>query len=221
MQINSLHELYIWIKHIVAKQPPKESSMPKDERIVKYIELRYISCTTRKEIEHYLIKTGKPGAFGTMDDFYASEKGVTYEMFLFFENQYTDEIARVKRIKRLYNSDRKKGFKSLSDFYIWFNEQGDKCYYCGVQESLVTYLFSHDILKSKRSRGKYFEIDRKDPDGLYTKENCVLTCYFCNNDKSDIFDHEQYKQIIIDGRKQFLEQLHEKMRVVNPRNNDL
>jgi len=31
-----------------------------------------------------------------------------------------------------------------------------------------------------------------DPKGPYSKDNCVLSCGFCNNDKSDVFSYDQY-----------------------------
>lgn len=182
--------------------------MIKDDNFMKYIVLRYIICTSKKEMIDFLNEKNRLDTFNKLDDFYYHETGVTYEQFIENEKRYSDEIAKVKRIKRHYNSDRKKGFSSLKDFYDWFNAQGDSCHYCGINESVVTYLFSKDILKSKRRRGKYLEIDRKDPNGSYTKENCVLTCYFCNNDKSDIFDYLQYTQISKRGRKELLEEMY-------------
>lgn len=42
------------------------------------------------------------------------------------------------------------------------------------------------------SRGVWLEVDRINPKGKYSRENCVLCCYFCNNDKSDVFSGEDY-----------------------------
>ena len=44
-----------------------------------------------------------------------------------------------------------------------------------------------------RTRGVWLEIDRKKPKESYSEDNCVLACYFCNNDKSDVFESaEEY-----------------------------
>ena len=137
--------------------------MSKDEKIIKYIELRYILCKSRKGIKEYLEKKGKRKKFKKKIDFYIDETDITSDDILSIENQYPGEIDKAKRIERLYNS--KKGFNnntSISEFLDWYKMQGDKCYYCGIQESILTYLFTQNILKSKRpKRGKYLEVDRK------------------------------------------------------------
>jgi hypothetical protein len=43
-----------------------------------------------------------------------------------------------------------------------------------------------------RGRGMWLEVDRKDPKGKYSSGNAVLCCYFCNNDKSDVFYGDEY-----------------------------
>ena len=53
----------------------------------------------------------------------------------------------------------------------------------------------------------WLEVDRINPyDKFYHKENCVLACYFCNNDKSDIFSFDQYKNFK-ENRLNFLKSL--------------
>lgn len=49
-----------------------------------------------------------------------------------------------------------------------------------------------------QSRGVWLEVDRLIPKGNYSPENCVLACYFCNNDKSDVFHGNDYKAYITD-----------------------
>ena len=55
-------------------------------------------------------------------------------------------------------------------------------------------------------------IDKKDASGVYDYQNCVLSCYYCNNDKSNTFGYELYKNIIGEGRRllwlKLLNQLH-------------
>ena len=64
------------------------------------------------------------------------------------------------------------------------------CYYCGVNEQILKELYNEgEICKTKRNRGAWFELDRKDSKGknnIYSKDNMVLCCYFCNNHKSDV-----------------------------------
>jgi hypothetical protein len=52
-----------------------------------------------------------------------------------------------------------------------------------------------------------FEIDRKDPFEVYNEGNCVLSCYYCNNDKSNTFDYEIYKETFGPVRKVAWEKL--------------
>jgi hypothetical protein len=113
------------------------------------------------------------------------------------------------------------GFDSFQDFKSWYNDQEKTCYYCGLteQESQRLVRFT---LKSKRfpqngkpgrgtARGMYLEVDRlkSGKDDKYSRENCVLACYFCNNDKSDVFDGIQYKHFYQD-RANYLRSLMQK-----------
>jgi hypothetical protein len=115
-------------------------------------------------------------------------------------------------------------FDSFGGFYNWFAEENKKgCYYCGLKEEEQIKLIELNLVKSKRffnqngTRGNRLEIDRKNPDGDYSKENCVLSCYFCNNDKSDIFDENQYKKFSSLGKERvrFLRELISKKRYAN------
>jgi hypothetical protein len=89
---------------------------------------------------------------------------------------------------------------SFEEFEIWYRNQPKVCHYCGLTEIEQFDLIHSGILTSNRfftkkngKRGMYLEIDRKSPKGNYSIENSVFCCYFCNNDKSDIFSESQYK----------------------------
>jgi len=118
----------------------------------------------------------------------------------------------VKQLGAWYASRKqagKSGFANLEDFLAWYHDQNKICHYCGLSEEESQALVMNGFLLSKRfpqkgvigrgtSRGTWLEIDRKNPALNYSRENCVLSCYFCNNDKSDIFSAEEYKQFIGD-----------------------
>lgn len=71
-----------------------------------------------------------------------------------------------------------------------------ECTYCHIDRSMVEKLISSEKLFKKHiTRGWEFEIDRRDPNGEYTKDNCVLCCYWCNNAKTDEFTYEEFKLI--------------------------
>jgi 5-methylcytosine-specific restriction endonuclease McrA len=100
-------------------------------------------------------------------------------------------------------------FNDFEDFLDWYNLQEKKCYYCGVEESTVQEIIMTSLLKSSRfpndgkigrgqSRGVWLEVDRLTPKENYSRENCVLACYFCNNDKSDVFNGADYMDFKLD-----------------------
>jgi hypothetical protein len=118
----------------------------------------------------------------------------------------------VKQLKSWYNSKVKAGtsdFTDLHDFLKWYNQQEKVCHYCNLSEEESQALVMRGLLTSNRfpqkgvigqgtSRGAWLEIDRADPKGKYSRRNSVLCCYFCNNDKSDIFSANQYKRFVTD-----------------------
>jgi hypothetical protein len=116
------------------------------------------------------------------------------------------EPKKETQLKSWYNnkvSNQKSGFVNETDFLKWYNDQTKKCFYCGLKEEDSQRIVMTSLLTSKRFpqngkrsqgkfRGSWLEFDRKKPDGKYSRTNCVLCCYFCNNDKSDVFDDVQY-----------------------------
>jgi hypothetical protein len=108
-------------------------------------------------------------------------------------------------------------FESFNEFLNWYLELKKECSYCGLSEENSRFIVLNGILKSKRfpengvlkrgkGRGYYLEVDRKNPKNKYSSENCVLACYFCNNDKSDVFNSNEYVDFF-QNRKFYLEDL--------------
>jgi hypothetical protein len=122
------------------------------------------------------------------------------------------------QLKRwFYGKKGNREFDSFNDFYSWYSETKKQCFYCGISEKECQEIIHRGILTSNRfptngkfkqgvNRGYWLEIDRKKPKGKYSKSNCVLACYFCNNDKSDVFDESQYKEFY-QNRAEFLRNL--------------
>jgi hypothetical protein len=109
------------------------------------------------------------------------------------------------------------GFNDYGDFFDWYRGQNKACHYCGLLEVESQEIVMTGKLTSRRfpqngvigqgtSRGVWLEIDRSNPNGLYSRENCVLCCYFCNNDKSDVFHGVMYPQFF-QNRVTFLRNL--------------
>ncbi len=123
------------------------------------------------------------------------------------------------RIGKLYSTKKHgKGFSSKDEFVKWFENtikaQDSKCYYCDTSIFDIRSLINQDRLKTRKTgygtRGPNLEIDRKINSNGYTKENCVLSCYYCNNDKSYILDSEVYKKYFGENRKNYFEYLKNK-----------
>lgn len=117
-------------------------------------------------------------------------------------NNSQEKLDDSKRVKQLFYNKKNKDhfkFKHFNDFSSWYKKQYEAqsgcCYYCKTEQSKITELIKEGVLKSKRFllRGLNLEIERKaSSPGDYSRRNCVLSCYFCNNDKSDIFSEKDY-----------------------------
>jgi hypothetical protein len=113
-----------------------------------------------------------------------------------------------RQLKALFKRKKMQGNFSFSDensFLDWYRSQLSECSICGISEHSLQRLIRGNLLKSKRfpengkvkrgkARGWWLEVDRNDPLKNYSVENCSLVCYFCNNDKSDVFTLDEYKE---------------------------
>ncbi len=98
-------------------------------------------------------------------------------------------------------------FKDFSEFFTWYKVQPRKCYYCKIDESVLFDLYDKGILSSKRglTRGKSLEIERRNSkDNDYSKDNCVMACYFCNNHKSDVITEADHRNYFADNIRNYL-----------------
>jgi 5-methylcytosine-specific restriction endonuclease McrA len=78
---------------------------------------------------------------------------------------------------------------------IFFGQNERKCAYCGVPEDKLDHL--HTVRAGRGNRLEYDRISSRD--GVdkkeYTKANIVLSCYWCNNAKTDTFSAKEFKEI--------------------------
>lgn len=99
--------------------------------------------------------------------------------------------------------ENKNGFADFDDFLAWYNAQEKICHCCKLAERESQEIVMTGILTSNRfpqngvigrgqSRGVWLEVDRLKLKEKYSRENCVMCYYFCNNDKSDVFEREDY-----------------------------
>ena len=77
------------------------------------------------------------------------------------------------------------------------------CEYCGISEKTINKLIDNNYIYTKAlwNRGRYMEIDKKDPFTGYNANNIVLSCYWCNNAKTDEFSFEEF-DILRNGMKE-------------------
>ncbi len=117
-----------------------------------------------------------------------------------------------QKLKADYSRRKQSGsnsFKGFEDFEDWYNNQDKKCHFCGLKEEESQEIVCRGLLTSNRfplggelargrSRGMWLEVDRLSPKENYSRKNCVLCCYFCNNDKSDVFYGDEYTKFMND-----------------------
>lgn len=102
---------------------------------------------------------------------------------------------RYSSIKSRVNYDLEKYWKR-TDFIDWYIKEDKTCCYCGIteQEALKFYELKNVEGVKRIKRGKSLEIERIE-DKEYTEDNCKLSCYWCNNAKSDVFSFDEFKSI--------------------------
>ena len=117
----------------------------------------------------------------------------------------------LSHMKSICTQERVNGFGSAKNFYEWYINEPLYCYYCGVCEEELEKIYFNDTnqqYKEARQRGKTLEIERiktaPQKDNVYNQENCALSCYVCNNAKSDFISAEDFKPIA-EGIKEFWE----------------
>lgn len=134
--------------------------------------------------------------------------------------QFVYQPKSCKQLRGWFSQKKSKGvngFINFDDFHNWFKNQEPVCHYCGLKEIESQELVMKGILKSNRfpqngihgpgtSRAIWLEVDRLNPKDKYSKDNCVLCCYFCNNDKSDVFDGNEYSKFL-NNRAVYLRQI--------------
>ena len=112
------------------------------------------------------------------------------------------EIEKI-RVAKLYAVKHAKGFITRQEFIDWYCQQLDKqqckCYYCDTSIFVIRKLIAAGALKTRKIkgdavRGPVLEIDKVVNSKGYTSDNCVLACYWCNNDKSYTMDGESYNE---------------------------
>jgi len=170
----------------------------KTEDIANYID----------EIEKFEIANDLANLYS--NTYYQTKLKEKREILFNGKNAYVDNICKnipsKTKIKELLRNE----LKPLKDKYkekfekIFPLKEFEKmtkdettCSYCGISLDQIKALGENKKLNNKRSdtRGYTLEIDRMLPNLEYSKENCCMACYWCNNAKTDEFSPEEFKPI--------------------------
>ena len=97
------------------------------------------------------------------------------------------EPFRAKYNELLKSADRhKRTFTLTFSEFLKFTEI-NKCYYCNC---LIQWEPFTKKLESNTIASRAYQLDRKNSNLGYTKENCVVCCWSCNRMKSNLSDKE-------------------------------
>ncbi len=133
------------------------------------------------------------------------------DLELYYKEQY-------KRVEKLYNKAKHSNFvnkKGLADWYVnQLKKYNCKCYYCETSIHDIVNLIKIGSLKTRAVRGDgvrgpVLEIDKNDD--IYSENTCVLSCYYCNNDKSYTLDKVEYKKYFGENRRKYFKKLLENL----------
>ena len=119
---------------------------------------------------------------------------------------------QTSRLPKYYSTNKNKlrGFENRDRFIDWYLHElyinNNKCHYCNTSILEIRDLLNRGIIQGRNVsgggiRGQNLEIDRMQPGEEYTEDNCVLSCYYCNNDKSNTFSYDIFRNIIGPSRK--------------------
>jgi uncharacterized Fe-S radical SAM superfamily protein PflX len=125
------------------------------------------------------------------------------------EEYFEQQHARVRKNYKSKHSP----FGDKDKFADWYihklKEQECKCFYCKTSIFDINRLIDAGILKIRKvkgegKRGPVLEVDKEGP--VYNSD-CILACYYCNNDKSYIASRMEYLQYFGENRNRFFKAL--------------
>jgi 5-methylcytosine-specific restriction endonuclease McrA len=185
------------------------------ESEIKYIELVAIKrIGTYKQAAEYIGDKNPEdiknlyGKIGGIEKFIADQLNLSLEELGTLKS-FDHVIEKKEKIDKLFNNQfssniaRKDGFKSFENFYAWYLEQNDLCYFCETSSETLDNLFTSKSLQSTKFNAT-LHIEQLDPKKGYNPENCRLACSLCNNAKSDLISKENYRAYFSKSMKRFL-----------------
>jgi hypothetical protein len=131
----------------------------------------------------------------------------------------SDLLEERERVKKLYSRTKHTGFPNAQAFSDWWmsklTEQNGCCIYCETPIGLIRKLIEGQLLNKRKVgygfRGPYLELERKEARGIYDANNCALSCYYCNNDKSYIYSEDEYKEFFAPAKRRHFSHLAQRL----------
>ncbi len=119
------------------------------------------------------------------------------KLFTEWKNKHKEDVQKIN--DNYFNDfNNKFNLETFKKFYGRDNSlKNRKCHYCGISEEQIKLLIDNNLITTKRlyNRGRTLEVDQKEPDKGYKKDNIVLCCYWCNNAKTDEFSEIEFLEI--------------------------
>lgn len=109
---------------------------------------------------------------------------------------YEKDPKKKSKRKELLNFYVKNQFQKLmtkADFKQLTSAKS--CYYCKTHIDDIEKLGEERKIRKKNLRGWSLEVERIRPNYEYSKDNCEMSCYWCNNAKTDEFSEDEFKAI--------------------------
>lgn len=144
----------------------------------------------------------------TYDEF-SNKYGIEREEVPILYDRTRKTTLKIQKIKNRYNSilnrEVNHEFENFREFYTWFINQKDECYYCQTTQKDLKKLFEQNVLISKKFNAT-LHIERFDSSKPYSKNNCTLACAICNNAKSDFISKEDFQEFFAPAIQSYLNQ---------------
>jgi hypothetical protein len=138
--------------------------------------------------EAWQVKEGKHPEFSqvTLD-----KLDLTIESWLKKDSELIDEMRKAYIIR--FQQEQ----LTVNQFRVLYPEGAVNriCHYCKSSEVELNSLRDQKLIRTKSYRGDKLEIDRKEPNEEYYFDNLVLSCYWCNNAKTDEFSAGEFELI--------------------------
>lgn len=123
------------------------------------------------------------------------EKNLKLKDYAYFSKRSQKKLFEVSLYEELKNIYKENFEKNLNENDFNKLLDTDSCAYCGITIEQIKLLKMKNQIASKSGRGTNLEIDRKSPNLEYSRDNCCMACYWCNNAKTDEYTPSEFKAI--------------------------